>query len=220
MTLAKGRILRGPATRGAKPIELAFGSSPSSVPLGKVLRGSVAAAAREAADRLSRAEQAARTIVEDGERAARSLRDQARIEGRQEGAAELAAAWIKLRSEDNARAERDFERTVELARAMTERLVGASLALDPATIVAMCRQTLASAQRARHVVVRAHPADAEVLGANLSSLGLEQAAIEIHADETRARGSLLFETDLGILDADLTIQLDRLTRSLRDSLRP
>jgi flagellar assembly protein FliH/type III secretion protein L len=142
------------------------------------------------------------------------------MEGREEGAAELAAAWIKLRTEEQARDERDLDRTVELARAMAERLLGEALLLDPGRIVAMCRQTLASARQARHVVVRAHPTDAETLRAHLPSLGLEQAAIEIHADESRTRGSLLLETDLGILDADLTIQLDRLARSLRDGLRP
>jgi flagellar biosynthesis/type III secretory pathway protein FliH len=169
---------------------------------------------------MSRAEQGARAILEDAERTAGSMRDQARAEGRQEGAAELAAAWIQLRAEESARDERDLDRTVELARAMAERLIGESIVLDPAKIVSMARQTLASARQARQVVVRAHPADAETLRAHLSSLGLEQAAIEIHADETRTRGSLLLETDLGILDADLTIQLDRLARSLRDGLRP
>jgi len=216
VTLAKGRILRGPAAVGAKTVALAAGSDP----FGRVVQRSVAAAAREASDRLARAEQSARAVLEDAERSARALHEKARAEGRQEGAAELAAAWIKLRTEESARDERDLARTVELARAMAERLVGESIVLEPATIVAMCRQTLASAQQARHVVVRAHPADADVLRAHLASLALEQAALEIHADETRARGSLLFETDLGILDADLTIQLDRLTRSLRDSLRP
>jgi flagellar biosynthesis/type III secretory pathway protein FliH len=82
----------------------------------------------------------------------------------------------------------------------------------------MARQTLAAASQARRIEVRAHPDDAEALSSHLASLGLEEAAIEIHADPSRTRGSLLFDTDLGILDADITIQLDRLTRSLRDGL--
>ena len=216
MTLAKGRVLRGAASSAAKTVTLATGGENAR---GRVIRRAVAEAAREAADRMARAEQAARALLDDAERAARSMRDQARAEGRQEGAAELAAAWIMLRAQENARDERDLDRTVELARAMAERLVGEAIVLDPAKIVSMARQTLASARQARHVVVRAHPADAETLRAQLPSLGLEQVAIEIHADEARTRGSLLFDTDLGILDADLTIQLDRLARSLRDGLR-
>ncbi|HMI87249.1 MAG TPA: FliH/SctL family protein [Polyangiaceae bacterium] len=186
---------------------------------GRVVQRARVDAARDASDRVARAEQTAKAVLDDAEREARRLRDEARAEGREEGAAELAAAWIKLRTQESAREERDLDRTVELARAMAERVLGQAIALDPTLVVAMCRQTLASARQARRVGVRAHPADAEALRAHLSSLGLEQAAIEIHADETRTRGSLLLETDLGILDADLTIQLDRLARSLRDGLR-
>ena len=217
MTLAKGRVVRENAARGAKAVTLAgIGTSPR----GRLVPRVVADAAREAEERLMRAEQAARATIDEAERKARAIRDEARSEGRQEGAAELAAAWIKLRTEEAARDEKDLDRAVILARAIAERLVGETLRLDPAAIAAMARQTLASARQARRVVLCAHPDDAATLRAHTTSLGLEQVAIEIHADETRTRGSLLAETDLGILDADLTIQLDRLARSLRDSLRP
>jgi flagellar assembly protein FliH/type III secretion protein L len=217
VTLAKGRVISRTAASSAKAVSLAGGGREA---IGRVASRAVAEAAREASDRLARAEHAARALLEDADRAARALREEARAEGRAEGAAELAAAWIKLRAQENTRDERDLDRTVELARAMAERLIGEAITLDPAKIVSMCRQTLASARQARNVVVRANPADAETLRARLPSLGLEPTAIEIHADETRTRGSLLLETDLGILDADLTIQLDRLARSLRDGLRP
>ena len=217
MTLAKGRVVRSSASLDAKPVAL---SGAAAHPYGRVVQRAAADAAEEAADRLARAEQAARAILDQAEQTARSLRDQASREGRQEGAAELAAAWIKLRTEENARDERDLDRTVELARAMAERIVGETIALEPAKIAVMARQTLAAAKQARQIALSAHPEDAAALRAHLGSLGLEQAALEIHADETRTRGSLLLETDLGIIDADLTIQLDRLARSLRDGLRP
>src|SRR6185503_16549174 len=123
----------------AKTVTLATGAQNVR---GRVMQRSVADAAREAADRMTRAEQAARALLDDAERAARSVRDQARAEGRQQGAAELAAAWIKLRAQENARDERDLDRTVELARAMAERLLGEAIVLDPAKIVSMARQTL------------------------------------------------------------------------------
>ena len=102
---------------------------------------------------------------------------------------------------------------------MAERLIGESLALDPAKIVAIANQALGSARQARRIALKAHPDDAEALRREIARLGLEGAAIEIHVEPARSRGSLLLETDLGILDADLSIQLDRLARSLRDSLR-
>jgi flagellar biosynthesis/type III secretory pathway protein FliH len=216
MTTPRGKILRGAVTSGAKTVILGGAGEP---PRGLVRPRAVAEAAEEARARIDRAEKEARAILENAERAAREVREKAREEGRREGAQELALAWIALRTEQSARDERDLDRTVELARAMAERIVGETIALEPAKIAVMARQALASASQARHIALRAHPADAEALQKDVSSLGLESAAIEIHADETRPRGSLLLETDLGILDADITIQLDRLARSLRDGLR-
>jgi flagellar biosynthesis/type III secretory pathway protein FliH len=173
----------------------------------------------QAAAKIAAAEERARAVEAEAERAARAICEQAREEGRQQGVAELAAAWVKLFTEQNARDERDLDRMTELARALAERLLGESLALDPSKVTSLARQALAFARQSRRVSLRAHPTDAEVLTRDLASLGLEKATIEIHADPTRPRGSLLFDTDLGTLDANLTIQLDRLARSLRDSFR-
>lgn len=222
MTLAKGKVIRGTAASSAKTVVLdGAGESGRAGELrrGKMLPQAVAEAEAEARLRIERAEQAARALLGDAERAAREVREKAREEGRREGGADLAAGFIKLRAEQSAKDRGEIDRTVELARAMAERIVGETIALEPAKIAAIARQALASARQAERVVLRAHPADAEALRSDIASLGLEPQAIEIHADETRSRGSLLVETDLGTLDADITIQLDRLARSLRDGLR-
>ena len=217
MSLPKGRIVRRAALRHAEPVTLAGATIDAR---GRILQRAIADAAVEARERVIRAEQAARAVVEDAERAAAAIREKACSEGRAEGSAELLAAWIKLRAEEASRDEKDLDRLVQLARVLAERLLGEALAIDPAKIVAMARQTLAAASQARRIVLSAHPEDAAALRKDAAVLGLEEAAIEIHADGARTRGSLLLETDLGILDADLTIQLDRLARSLRDGLRP
>jgi len=214
MTLPRGKIVKGPV-RGATSVPIA----PRDQRPARLLKASEARASMQAAVRIAAAEEQARAIQAEAEETARTLRDQARDEGRQEGVAELVAAWVKLRTEQNARDERDLDRLTELARAIAERLLGESLGLDPTKVASIARQALAFARQSRRVSVRAHPTDAEVLGRHIASLGLEQAALEIHADPTRPRGSLLLDTDLGTLDANLTIQLDRLARSLRDSFR-
>jgi flagellar biosynthesis/type III secretory pathway protein FliH len=183
------------------------------------LRAAAASAALEASAKITAAEERARSLLAAAEASARALREQARDEGRKEGAASLAAAWVKLRTEQAAKDERDLDRTTELARVMAERLVGEALELDPAKVRSIARQVLATARHSRRVVLSAHPADAAALRADLGALGLEESAIEIHVDGARPRGSLLVETDLGTLDADLTLQLDRLARSLRDVFR-
>jgi len=215
MTLPKGRIVKAPGA-AAGDVEVLRAAPRHAA---RLLKASEAEAAMHAAARRASAEAEARSIVAAAEERAAMLAEKAREEGRRDGAAELVSAWVKLRTEQAARDERDLDRTTDLARVMAERLVGEALALDPAKIRSLARQVLASARQSRRIVIAAHPEDAEALRHDLASLGLENASIEIHAETTRARGSLLVETDLGTIDANLTLQLDRLARSLRDSFR-
>ena len=122
MMLAKGRVVRESAAHGAKAVTLAGIESP---PRGQLVARAVAEAAHEAQERLARAEQAARAVLDEAERTARAIRDEARASARQEAAAELAAAWIKLRTEEAARDEKDLDRAVAHA------LVGVRLVLVP-----------------------------------------------------------------------------------------
>ena len=215
MTLPRGRVLKASSNFVGDVVEL-WGSHSRA---GQLVKGVLAEATSKAAQALAAAEQRARAIVAEARAEARVLRDQAHEQGQKDAAAELAAAWIKLRIEQERRDERDLDRTIELARAMAERLLGETLAIAPAQVAAIARQTLAFARQARRVVVRAHPDDVGALQGEIASLGLESVAIQIHADAGRSRGSLLVDTDLGTLDANLTVQLDRLARALRETLR-
>jgi flagellar biosynthesis/type III secretory pathway protein FliH len=215
MSLPRGRILRGSTGARAFP-----GGTSLAVPLGgRVVKRVVAEAALFAAERLASAEGRARDILVEAEQAARRMHERTKEQVQQEAAAQLASAWIRFRAEEAARDEKSLDRIVELARAIAERIIGETLRLDGAAILSVARQVLASARQAKRITFRAHPDDAELLRREIASLGLEGVAVEIHADDARPRGSLLLDTDLGILDANLSVALDRLTRALRDSLR-
>ncbi len=214
MTLPSGRVLKGPVDV-AKTVDPDGAKSGA----GRLVKSVLVDASLEASRKIAAAEEHARSIVAEAERAARTVREGAREEGRREAVAEITAAWVKLRTHEENKAEHELDRTLELATAMAERLIGESLALDPGKILAIARQALGSARQSRRIAVKAHPVDAEALQREIARIGLEGAAIEIHVEPARPRGSLLLETDLGILDADLSIQLDRLARSLRDGLR-
>jgi flagellar assembly protein FliH len=185
---------------------------------GRVIKKDAADARAEAQRIVAQAERQARELLEKAEREARDIKADAERAGREDGAHRFAAAYLRLRSEQTARDERDLSRSIDLARAMAERLIGESLALDPGRVTAIARQALANVRRASTVSVFAHPDDAGALRQDVERLGLEGAAIEIHADGSRSRGSLLVRTDQGTLDADLCLQLDRLAAALRDSL--
>ncbi|HEU4535613.1 MAG TPA: FliH/SctL family protein, partial [Polyangiaceae bacterium] len=127
----------------------------------------------------------------------------------------LAAGWLRLRSAEAEALRAREGQALAVARLLAERLLGRALALEPALMADLARAALATVVRARRVVLRAHPADADSLRQHLHHLGLDAAAIEVHDDPERPRGGLRAETDLGTLDADLAPQLDRLVDALR-----
>jgi flagellar assembly protein FliH len=151
---------------------------------------------------------------EDGARAA----EEAATEAREREVAKLAASFLALRVEDERRAERDLGRASELARVLAERLLGEALEADPARVVALARQALLEARGARRATIEACPLDAETLRRHALDIGLEEGAIDIRVDPALSRGSLRIHTNLGSLDAQLTPQLERLAKALRDAL--
>jgi flagellar biosynthesis/type III secretory pathway protein FliH len=179
-------------------------------------RAVVESAAR-ARDLVARAEQQAAAIVERARAEAQALREHAVQAAQAEGAARLAADLLALQARDDSADVRALDRSVELARLLAERLLGEALVLDPTRIEAIARRALVEASGARRIRILAHPSDAPALERALGG-GRLQHVVEILADGERARGSLRFESEIGILDADLAPQLDRLAARLRQAL--
>jgi flagellar biosynthesis/type III secretory pathway protein FliH len=218
MTVARGRIVR--ASEAVARVAKGAGGSRAatgSIARGRVIKKDAADARTEARRIVAQAEEQERHLLEAAECAARDIKANAEKAGREDGAHRFAAAYLKLRQEQAMRDDRDLSRSIEIARAMAERLIGESLALSPGQVTSIARQALGNVRRVRSVAVFAHPDDAGILQQDVERLGLEGAAIEIHVDPARSRGSLLLRTDQGILDADLCLQLDRLTAALRDT---
>ena len=214
MSIGRGRVLKGPVS--AEPIALA---PTTQVRTGRRVPRAIVDASAQARAIITDAESRARTLVEAAARSAGDVRLRAEAEGRADGVARVAARAIEL-SEHEARAdERALDRTVEVARILAERLLGESLRLDPRAVAALARQALSEARGARRVRILAHPEDAARLNAEVGSLGLGLEALEIAADATRSPGDLRIETEIGVLDAALSPQLDRLAKKLRESMK-
>ena len=67
------------------------------------------------------------------------------------------------------------------------------------------------------LVIVAHPEAAKILQRAVGKLDFVGDSIAVSSDPTRDRNSLRLETELGVLDADLAPQLDRLLQLLRES---
>jgi flagellar biosynthesis/type III secretory pathway protein FliH len=216
MTLAVGRVIKAEGLTQAVRAPLLV--EEKTLPRGQVVRREVLEAALRAQSLLAAAEERAARIVSDAERAAAELRLRAEAEARADGAAKIAARALALRHHEARADERALDRSVELARLLAERLLGESLRVSPELVVALARQALTEARGARRILLVAHPEDAKILEHSLHALGLAAGTAEVRGDAAQSRGNLRIETEIGLLDADLSPQLERLSLKLRESL--
>ncbi len=207
------RVVRGDAIRGGS----LWRPGPSETQLRRLSGEELAARAR------------AEAIVKEAQTEAAALIAQARIDAeasvvlaesdaRERAQADLAARWLALRQRELKDVEGGSDRVIALAVALAERLLGASLDLDPTRIASLARAIFAEARGARRAKVDAHPSDASVLREQLTTAGLDVQSIEIREDPTLARGELRLQTDLGNIDARLAPRFERLAAALRDAL--
>jgi flagellar assembly protein FliH len=175
--------------------------------------------ARLTADRVVRdAEAAAAALISDARVQAATAIATASREAREEAAADLTARWLALRAKELSTLGRDGERVIPLAVVLAERLLGASLALEPSRIADLARAVFAETRGARRAIVEAHPSDADELKRQLSSGSLDLGSVEVRSDETLARGELRLHTDVGTIDARLAPRFDRLAAAVRDAI--
>jgi flagellar biosynthesis/type III secretory pathway protein FliH len=214
--MSRGRVLTREQAQSA--VALAQPLPARGLPFGKVAPKALVDASADATRMLSQARAQAQQLIAAAERKAADLKLVAEAEARAEAAAKLAAHALSLASYEAKADERALERTVSLARLLAERLLGASLAASPEQVVTLARQALAEARGARRLTIVAHPDDTHLLSQSLASLGVAVDTVRLQPDGARQRGSLRIETDIGVLDADLAPQLDRLALKLRETL--
>jgi flagellar biosynthesis/type III secretory pathway protein FliH len=175
--------------------------------------------ARLTAERLVKeAEAEAEAIVTEARARAAGAVATAAQEARDEAGVQLAAQWLALRQREQAAIARDPDRVIAVAVALAERLLGASLALDPSLIADLARAVIDEARGARRALIEAHPLDADELRRGLTGNDLDLRSIEVRSDEALARGELRLHTDLGTIDARLAPRFERLAAALRDAL--
>jgi flagellar biosynthesis/type III secretory pathway protein FliH len=215
--MSRGRVLTREQAAEATPLRR-LALPERGLPFGRVVPKALVDASAEAARLLAKARVEAQALVAAAERRAADLKLLAEAEARAEASAKLAAHALALATHEAKADERALDRTVALARLLAERLLGASLAVAPEQVVALARQALGEARGARRLAIVAHPEDAELLSQALPSLGVALETLRVVPDGARTRGSLRIETDIGVLDADLAPQLDRLALRLRETL--
>jgi type III secretion system HrpE/YscL family protein len=164
----------------------------------------------------------ARAIVEHAETEREAVREQARQEGYQSGLVQwnetLAAAFV-ARDEYLARNEAML---VRLAVRLAEKVIGEELRSDPGTILRIVRESLRTVRRERHLLLTVNPTEKELVRARIEELRVTLGGtreIEVAGDPKVAPGGCIVESELGIIDAQVSTQLACLEQALLRTAR-
>jgi type III secretion system HrpE/YscL family protein len=149
---------------------------------------------------------------------AERMRRKAEVEGRERGLGAVTELLVGARAAA-ARARAGAEAELRtLAVHIAEKILGRELLLDGATVVDVAREALKHVGEPRELVVRCAPEDLEALARGKPRL-VERCraaqAVVFRPDATVARGGCVVETELGLVDARLSTQLEAIERALR-----
>jgi flagellar assembly protein FliH len=113
-----------------------------------------------------------------------------------------------------ARLRRDAESdVVQLALAIARRVLRREMSVDPSAMQALAHVALQKLERQEISRVYVHPNQAAAVKSALESSGVRA---EVISELTREPGSLVFETNQGMLDASVKAQLEEIERGLTD----
>lgn len=220
-------IKRGP---GGLPSERPSGAAPTpSVrpspgaprPKKRIIEREVVGATQEARRIVQEAETEAQRILDEAREHAAETHQRGFEEGRELGLAhhteETTRALLKVRQLEG-RLEREY---IGLLRTCVEKILGQELKQSPEAVVTVVREALRDARQQREVIVRVHPADAEILEKNKPRL-LEVLArangVDVRPDPGVTRGGCVVATELGTIDATLERQLEALFAAVEAEL--
>ena len=213
MRIGRARIVKAAALPGAG----APAAAPAPLPLARRVPAAIVEARGEAERIVREARRAAEAMIAEAQASVASRIEAAVREARDAEVARITAEHLALRVGEEQRAERDLDRTLEIAAILAERVVGEAIALEPARIGLLATSALHETRGARRMRIEASPEDVPALETILADLGQGIAAVEPASE--LARGSLVVHTELGRIDARLGPQLTRLAEALREALR-
>ena len=169
---------------------------------------------RLVADARAEAERELAAAKDEAER----IRRKAEVEGRERGLGAVTELLVGARAvAARARAGAEAELRA-LAVRIAEKILGREIALDASAVVDVAAAAMRHAGEPRELVVRCASEDLEALERGKPRL-LERCraaqAVRFVADDRVARGGCIIETELGVVDARLSTQLDAIERALR-----
>jgi len=152
--------------------------------------------------------------VAAGETAA-TQRAQARLEPQLAALSAIVAELSSMRQKFRVEAEQS---TVKLALAIARRVLHRELVMDPEALLGLVKAAFEKCDSRETHKLRLSPQDADMVREHRGHLNLPP-AVEVAADASLTRGSVVFETSRGELDASLDTQFIEIERGLTDVLK-
>jgi len=121
----------------------------------------------------------------------------------------------RVRERVRAEAEQDI---VHLAVAIAQRVLRREIATDQDVLSGILKAALSRLDARELHSVRVHPEDVPAIERHLAAAGAPP-RVQLSADPSLERGSAIFETSHGNLDASITTQLREIERGLADMAR-
>jgi len=161
---------------------------------------------------MNEARMRARAIAEEARKVAHE-------EGRSEGHARAAAVLARAQIERDEVVDRSIDVVVAAARAVSERALGQTLAIDDAALASWAREALASLKHARRMTVRGSKKNVERLATRLHDIAPgARDAIELVVDDAIADDTILARSEVGEVTLELHTQIDALLAAVRDTV--
>ena len=200
--MSRARLIRGPAAERAT----------------RIVTGDRFDALADAAEIRRTAQAQADALLAAARAEASRLRNEATSEGRERGMSAVTELLVSARAEA-ARTRREAVGDLRgLAVKIAEKLLGRALALDPGLVVDLTTEALRHAGEPRALRIRCHPDDLATLESGRPRL-LDRCrtvgALRLESDDKVPRGGCVIESELGIVDARLAVQLDAIDRALK-----
>ncbi len=196
-------------------LQLKENASLAPFPAGRVIKAADYAATLEAQDILAAARAEAGRIVAD----AKATYESEKIRGREDGLAE-GKEWAAEQMLETAARGADYlasleERVVDVVVRSLRRIVGEMD--DRERIVRVVRHALEVVRNQRQVILRVSPAEIDAVRARLHEILAGFPGVTNL--EVTAAGGCILETEIGVVDASVDVQLEAIVKALTKRMK-
>lgn len=150
------------------------------------------------------------------------LQEEAKARGHRDGLEEWTSQLAFLAKETQDLRERVKEAIVPLAMASVKKIIGKELETRPETIISMISQALKDLAKHKQIVIHVNPKDLELVDQHRVDLKkiveyADSLVISPKGDVTE--GGCIIETEAGIINAQLDVQLEALEKAFATALQ-